>query len=195
MYSIPNLHKTDRHHFLCNFFQYLQYMEGGLQKQAQALIITRHVHKIMEEIDPKGTGLKALTQNNSLDIWEKFAGPRLSGKINKGDTLKVYVRSLQFFALFITKRLFYNLASSVKTLSPPLSASWIAFPNIGRQSTRGLLWSTQQGKWRSPILPSNWKMKNVFMAWTSNSILVILQLVAYRVRNHHSDWIQCLLHY
>lgn len=108
MYSSPNLHKTVRHHFLCNFFQYLQHVEGGSQKQAQALIITRHVHKIMEEIEPKGTGLKTLTQSNSLDIWDKFAGPRLSGKINKGDTLKVYVRSLQLFALFIKKRLFYN---------------------------------------------------------------------------------------
>ena len=108
VYSDENLHHTVRHHFLCKFFQYLQHVEGGQNTVPQALINTRHVAKILEDIDPTGEGLKALIQNNSLDIWEKFALPRLSSKKNTGDTLKVYLRSLELFADFVEKRLFYD---------------------------------------------------------------------------------------
>ena len=108
VYSNGNLHKTVRHHFLCKFFEYLQHVEGGQNTLPQALIATRHKAKIIEEIDPKGKGLKALVQNNSLDIWGKFAWPRLSSKKNTGYTLKVYLRSLELFADFGGKRLFYD---------------------------------------------------------------------------------------
>ena len=108
VYSDENLHKTVRHHFLCKFFEYLQHVEGGQNTVPQALVTTRHVAKILEDIDPIGTGLKALIQNNLLDIWEKFAWPRLSSKKNTGDTLKVYLRSLELFADFVEKRLFYD---------------------------------------------------------------------------------------
>ena len=108
VYSDPNLYNTARHHFLCTFYQYLQHVKGGDQQPQQSLIIVRHVHKILEDIHPGGKGLRVLVQNNSLDIWEKFAKPRLTQRINTGDTLKVYLRSLEFFAMFIQKGLFYN---------------------------------------------------------------------------------------
>ena len=108
VYSNIHLYDTARHHFLCSFYTYLQHVEGGDQPPQQCLIIVRHVHKILEDIEPRGKGLKALVQNHSLDIWEKFAKPRLVQKINKGDTLKVYLRSLELFASFIQKGLFYD---------------------------------------------------------------------------------------
>ena len=100
--------KNTRQHFVSSFFRYLLHIEGGSHSEEQALIHTRQVHNVMEEIDPKGTDLASLVRNQSMDIWGKFCGPKLKNKILKGNTIKTYITSLELFVKFIKKGFFYN---------------------------------------------------------------------------------------
>lgn len=99
---------TTRGHFISSFFRYLLHVEGGCHSVEQALIQTRQVNMLLDGIDPEGDDLNCLVRNDGLDIWDKFLGPKLSSKELTGNTLKVYIRSLELFANFVSKRLFYN---------------------------------------------------------------------------------------
>ena len=76
-------------------------MEGGCHSDEQANLI-------LEGIDPGGQDLSCLVRNDGLDVWDKFLGPKLSSKELTGNTLKVYIRSLELFITFIEKNLFYD---------------------------------------------------------------------------------------
>ena len=66
------------------------------------------MHRILEILDKDGDDLDCLIWRDSLDIWDVFAGPRLKNKELKGETLKVYLRSLKYFSKFVDKNLFFN---------------------------------------------------------------------------------------
>ena len=100
--------QTIRGHFISTFYRYLLHVEGGAHSEEQAMIHTRQVHQVLEILDKDGEDLDCLIWKDSLDIWDVFAGPRLRNKELKGETLKVYMRSLEFFAKFIKKNLFFN---------------------------------------------------------------------------------------
>ena len=100
--------KTVRGHFISTFHRYLLHAEGGAHSPEQALIHTRQVHTILETFDKDGNDLDCLVRNDSLDVWDIFAGPRLKSEHLKGNTLKVYIRSLEYFTRFIQKNLFFK---------------------------------------------------------------------------------------
>ena len=87
--------KTMRGHFISTFYRYLLHVEGGAHSEEQAMIHTRQVHRILDILDKDGDDLDCLIWKDSLDIWDVFAGPRLQNKELKGETLKVYLRSLE----------------------------------------------------------------------------------------------------
>ena len=100
--------QTIRGHFISTFYRYLLHVERGAHSEEQAMIHSREVHQVLEILDKDGEDLDCLIWKDSLDIWDVFAGPRLKNKELKGETLKVYMRSLEFFAKFIKKNLFFN---------------------------------------------------------------------------------------
>ena len=100
--------KTVRGHFISTFYRYLLHVEGGAHSEEQAMIHTRQVHRILEILDKDGDDLDCLIWKDSLDICDVFAGPRLQNKELKGKTLKVYLRSLEYFSKFIQKNIFVN---------------------------------------------------------------------------------------
>ena len=104
----PQRDKTVRGHFVSTFFWYLLHVEGGAHTEEQAMIHTRQVHRIFDILDPDGDDLDCLIRKDSMDIWDLFAGPRLRNKELKGNTLKAYLRSLEYFAKFMKKNIFYN---------------------------------------------------------------------------------------
>ena len=99
---------TTRAHSVSTFFRYLMHVEGGCHSEEQALIQTRQVNIILDIIDPQGDDLSCLVRNDGLDFWNKFAGPKLTNKELTGNTLKVYIRSIELFITFIHKNLFYQ---------------------------------------------------------------------------------------
>lgn len=97
-----------REYFLSKFYKYLLHAEGGAHSEHQTLLYVRKVHIIMDALDDKGTDLTSLTNNSGLNIWDKFCVPCLQNKILTGKTLKVYLRSLEYFVKFIKKGLLYK---------------------------------------------------------------------------------------
>ena len=59
--------------------------------------------------------MSCLVRNDGLDVWDKFLGPKLSSKELTGNTLKVYIHSLELFITFIEKNLFYDKTLLVDT--------------------------------------------------------------------------------
>ena len=100
--------RTVREHFISTFFKYLLHAEGGCHSEEQALIHTRQVHIILDTLDENGSNLECLIRNDGIDIWDKFAAPKLQNKELTDNTIKVYLRSLQHFSKFIQKNLFYK---------------------------------------------------------------------------------------
>ena len=107
-YHLSGDKKTTRQHFVSAFFRYLLHIEGGGHSIEQSLIHARQVHSLMDDIDEKGTDLACLVRNDGMDIWGKFLGPKLKNKILKGNTIKTYITSLEYFVRFIEKGFFYK---------------------------------------------------------------------------------------
>ena len=107
-YLAADKNKTTRQHFISAFFRYLLHVEGGGHSIEQSLIHARQVHSLMDDIDEKGTDLTCLVRNDCMDIWGKFLGPKLKNKILKGNTIKTYITSLEYFVRFIEKGFFYK---------------------------------------------------------------------------------------
>ena len=91
---------TIRGHFVSCFFRYLLHVEGGCHSEEQALIQMWQVNIIFDSLDPKGEDLSCLVRHDGLDFWDKFVGPKLKSKELKGNTLKVYIRSLELIITF-----------------------------------------------------------------------------------------------
>ena len=108
VYRAKNPNRSVRDYFVARFFKYLLHAEGGAHSEHQALIHARQVHKIMEALDLAGTDLACLARRSGVDIWDKFCVPMLKKKKLTGNTLKVYLRSMEFFVKFISKGLLYK---------------------------------------------------------------------------------------
>ena len=134
-----------RQHFMSTFYKYLIHIEGGGHSEEQALLHTRQVHIILETLEENGSDLKCLVKNNCMNIWDVFAGPRLKNKVLTGNTIKTFLRSLEIFAKFIEKGLFYK-----KDLLPDLQRESLRFrkdcQTTGQQFIGGQEIKPQQGR-------------------------------------------------
>ena len=102
----PNRNVGD--YFMSRFYKYLIHAEGGAHSEQQGLLHVRQVHNILTVLDPQGTDLPCLARRSGLGIWDKFCVPKLKSKQLTGNTLKVYLCSMQFFVRFIYKGLLYK---------------------------------------------------------------------------------------
>lgn len=59
-------------------------------------------------MDFDGDDFDCLIRKDFMDIWDLFVGFRFRNKELKGNIFKVYLRSLEYFAKFIKKNIFYN---------------------------------------------------------------------------------------
>ena len=98
-YQQSELHLTLQDKCLGLFYRFQHNIAGG--DIPQALSNTRHIHIILQELDPQGTGLDCLVQNKSFDIWDKWASQRLREKTLKGSTIRLYFYSLESFLKWV----------------------------------------------------------------------------------------------
>ena len=108
IYLANDPNRNVREYFMSRFFKYLLHVEGGAHSEQQALLHARQVHNILTVLDPQGTDLACLARRSGLDIWDKFCVPKLKSKQLTGNSLKVYLRSMQYFVRFISKGLLYK---------------------------------------------------------------------------------------
>ena len=96
--------KTQRGKILALFYDWLQHVEGGERKKTHSLQHVRQVHTILEVVEPKGDGLRPLTRDFGMTIWNEWAAPRLrTAKLSHG-TVRNYILSLECFCQFLTTR-------------------------------------------------------------------------------------------
>lgn len=133
--------KTQRGHFLSQFYFFLMHGVGGSIREEQTLLHVRQVHMILEAMDPDGKDLCCLIRNNSMDIWTEFLKPNLDDGTLKGNTLKAYLKSLELFGQFIERGVFYKktyLTDKDKSLSSPcqMLSKTIANPFVVSQPAK-----------------------------------------------------------
>lgn len=109
MKLLPKQRIIHKCHYVGNFHKFLLHVEGGALSDEQALIHVRQVHKVLEHLDPGGIDLACLERNQSLDVWDKFASPMMQSKALTGNTMKLYIRSLEMFIKFIRSDLFVKI--------------------------------------------------------------------------------------
>lgn len=69
--------KTQRGKILAMFYDWLQHVEGGERKKIHSLQHVRQVHTILEVVEPNGDGLRPLTHDFGMALWNEWAAPRL----------------------------------------------------------------------------------------------------------------------
>ena len=108
-YNEPERLKTNvRQHFLACFLRYLRHAEGGLISDEQSLLHVRQVHKVLDTLQKDGEDLNCLLTNQRMNVWDGFCVPHLRNKVLTGNTIKTYLRSVEMFARFVEKGLFYD---------------------------------------------------------------------------------------
>ena len=107
-YLAKNTDRNVRDYFMSRFYKYLIHVEGGAHSEHQALIHARQVHIIVNTLDPVGTDLGCLAKRSGLNLWDRFCVPKLKNKELSGNTLKVYLRSMEFVVKFIANGLLYK---------------------------------------------------------------------------------------
>ena len=107
-YLAKNPNRNVREYFMSRFYKYLIHAEGGAHSDHQALLHARQVHNVLNVLDPQGIDLACLARRGGLDIWDKFCVPKLRNKELTGNTLKTYLRSMEYFVKFIFKGLLYK---------------------------------------------------------------------------------------
>ena len=96
--------KTQRGQILAMFYDWLQPVEGGERKKIHSLQHVRQVHTILEVVEPNGDGLRPLTHDFGMAVWNEWAAPRLrTAKLSHG-TVRNYILSLECFCQFLTTR-------------------------------------------------------------------------------------------
>ena len=104
IYLARNPDRNVREYFMSRFFT----SSMPAHSEHQALLHARQVHTVLNVLDPQGIDLAALARWGGLDIWDKFCVPKLRNKELTGNTLKTYLRSLEYFVKFISKGLLYK---------------------------------------------------------------------------------------
>ena len=89
--------KSNRHKWLCHFYQYLFTPDdkNRLQHACQ-------VKRLLEESDPNGEDIVFLAEEEGSRLWLDWVIPNL--KKRKPGTLKLYLMSFELFLAFVTKK-------------------------------------------------------------------------------------------
>lgn len=92
--------RTDRHKWLVGFYSYLHYPDCGRKKNRNRLQHASHIKTILEDLDPKGTGIDILAEEEGYIVWTQWVdvnmGPKTSGTIN------AYLGTFEKFLTFVT---------------------------------------------------------------------------------------------
>ena len=93
-----------RHQLLKHFYQHLQDLSGGANKERQACIHAQNVRKLIEHLDPKNDTISCLIEDGGLHIWRGWGKPILEENKMRPGTVKAYLSSVGKFLKFIINK-------------------------------------------------------------------------------------------
>lgn len=96
--------KTTRGRCLNTYYLWLMHIEGREKKQIHSLQQVRRIHKMLEAVDPRGDGLRPLTHDLGMGIWNEWTAPNLRSSKLFHVTVKNYIGNLENFCKFLTSK-------------------------------------------------------------------------------------------
>ena len=91
---------NDRHWWLLEFFKYLNLPDCRRKKSKNQLQHASQVRTILEELDPRGTDIRVLSEDKGYVVWMEFVDPKM--EVLKGGTISSYLGSYELFLTFVT---------------------------------------------------------------------------------------------
>jgi hypothetical protein len=93
-----------RHQLLKYFYEHLQDLGGGANKERQAGIHAQNVRKLLDRLDPKNDTISCLIEDGGLQMWRNWGKPILEQNKMRPGTVKAYLSSVGKFLKFIIQK-------------------------------------------------------------------------------------------
>lgn len=93
-----------RHQLLKYFYEHLQDLGGGANKERQAGIHAQNVRKLLDHLDPKNDTISCLIEDGGLQMWRNWGKPILEQNKMRPGTVKAYLSSVGKFLKFIIQK-------------------------------------------------------------------------------------------
>ena len=93
-----------RHQLLKYFYEHLQDLSAGANKERQACIQAQNVRRLIEHLDPKNDTISCLIEDGGLHIWKGWGKPILEENKMRPGTVKAYLSSVGKFLKFIINK-------------------------------------------------------------------------------------------
>ena len=82
--------KGFRHHLLKYFYEHLQDLGGGTNKERQTGIHVQNVRKLLDHLDPKNDTISCLLEDGDVQMWRNWGKPFLEQDKMRPGTVTVY---------------------------------------------------------------------------------------------------------
>ena len=109
----------ENNQWLCGFFKYLHLPAAAYKKLSNRLQHVGQIQALLETLDPLGTDINVLGDENGDVAWTKWVHPHLTNGTKTPGTIISYLTSLEKFFTFITSNK-YN-----RKEMPPLHGNFI----------------------------------------------------------------------
>ena len=93
-----------RHQLLKFFYEHLQDLGGGANKERQAGIHAQNVRKLLDHLDQKNDTISCLLEDGGLQMWRNWGKPILEQNKMRPGTVKAYISSVGKFLKFIIQK-------------------------------------------------------------------------------------------
>ena len=91
---------SDRHRWLVAFYEYLNYPDCGRKKSTNRLQHASHIKTILEDLEPGGTGINILAEEEGYVVWTQWVDRNMGAK--SSGTINSYLGTLEKFLTFVT---------------------------------------------------------------------------------------------
>ena len=96
--------KGFRYQLLKYFYEHLQDLGGGANKERQAGIHVQNVRKLLDHLDPKNDTMSCLLEDGGLQMWRNWGKPILEQDKMRPGTVKAYLSSVGKFLNLLFRR-------------------------------------------------------------------------------------------
>ena len=99
-YFTAKVPHNDRHRWLILFYEYLAYPDCGRKKNRNRLQHASHIKTILEDLEPKGTGIDVLVEDEGYVVWTQWVDQNMG--LKSSGTINAYLSTYETFLAFLT---------------------------------------------------------------------------------------------
>lgn len=104
---------TKRHKWLTAFYQHLNLPAAGRKKDRNRLQHERHIKTMLEDLDPRGTDIEILSQNEGYIVWTHWVDVKMNSL--RTGTIKAYLGTFEKFLTFVVEERVRSTMPQVST--------------------------------------------------------------------------------